>query len=82
MIFLRSRSSVRPSAKSILRVERLDDRVMPSVGVKLAGGMPLEAPVVDTVHIQTHTVSMFAGAPGGVLGDSITRSSGEEIPQT
>ena len=77
MIFLRSRSSVRPSSKSILRVERLDDRVMPSAGVKLAGGIPLEAPGAGPAQIQIHTLS----ALGGVLGDSITRSSGEEIPQ-
>ena len=81
MIFLRSRSSTRPPAKSILRVERLDDRVMPSVGVKLAGGMPLETPGAGPAQIQTYMPTALGGAPGGVLGDSITRSSGEEIPQ-
>jgi hypothetical protein len=76
MNFRNLRLPRRNSAPAILRVERLDDRVMPSVGVELHGGMPLEAPGASPVLIQTHTLS----ALGGVL-DSITRSSGEEIPQ-
>jgi hypothetical protein len=50
---------------------------MPSVGVELAGGMPMKAPCTGPVQFQIHTLS----ALGGVIGDSITRSSGEEIPQ-
>jgi hypothetical protein len=43
--------------------------------------MPLEAPGAGPAQIQTYMPTALGGAPGGVLGDSITRSSGEEIPQ-
>jgi len=104
MSYCNARNSSRPPGKSgLLRVERLDDRVMPSVGVALSNSLPVDAPESGAVQINSESlwgegkkvkidltsafsidVLAFApakGASAGVVLNSITRSSGEEIPQ-
>src|SRR5262249_32039195 len=104
MSFCSVRNSVRPAAPStLLRVEKLDDRVMPSFGVALSNSVPVEAPGSGAVQINSESLwgegkkvkidltgafsidilahAQAKGASLGVVFNTITRSSGEEIPQ-
>ncbi len=89
MRFHNARKVARPS-RTLLGVEILDGRVLPSAGVSLPTPMPLDAAEVRISDFTDgHQVDCFGGASGAVLrgGNSnipalqSARHVGEETPQ-
>jgi hypothetical protein len=84
MRFFNSRRSTRLGAPStLLRVEKLDDRVMPSVGVSLACSMPTGIPPGSEVqishvggsHVDTNMKMIVVDAVAiDVLGDTLSNA--------
>jgi len=63
--------STRKSAPStLLCIERLDDRVMPSATTILAASLPVQAPPVAHISILDGHVSSFGGLSGGVVANN------------